>query len=113
MEPSQLTHVNSDKCPDAPIDPFFPKEGPAMGWTAATRRGRFLRGSRITFGTTRLTGWMLGKSDWQQKMLGKMWVSIFQTGKKGRSNNAGKHPLNDGIPIYEYRSNTMPNLGVH
>ena len=40
MEPSQLTHVNSDRCPDAPIDPF-PKEGPAMGWTAATRRGRF------------------------------------------------------------------------
>jgi hypothetical protein len=44
---------------------------------------KILRGNRITFGTTWMGGWMLGKSDWQRKMLGKMWVSIFQLEKKG------------------------------
>ena len=81
---------------DAPIDPFSP-EGPAMGWTAATRRGRFCAAAESP-----LEGWegawvgSLEKKYWERvtssgNMLRKNVVFYSSTGKKGRgSNNTSK-----------------------
>ena len=106
MEPSQFTHVNSARCPDAPIDPF-PKEGPAMGWTAATRRGRFCA---ATESPSERCGWEGGcweRVTGSEKCWGRCGSLFFNWKKREEKQQI------DGITIYEYRSNTMPILGVH
>ena len=49
----------------------------------------------------------VGKEWLAAKNVGEDVVSIFQLEKREEKQQI------DGIPIYEYRSNTMPILGVH